>query len=56
MKITNAIQKLEGETSLGETVHTGMAFTEFVRDIDFEKAQEISELFDMFIREMMNNG
>lgn len=56
VKITNAIQKLEGETSLGETVHTGMAFTEFVRDIDFEKGQEVSEYFDMFIRQMLNNG
>lgn len=56
VKITNAIQKLEGETSLGETVHTGMAFTEFVREIDFEKGQEVSEYFDMFIRQMLNNG
>lgn len=56
VKITNAIQKLEGETSLGETVQTGMAFTEFVRDIDFEKGQEVSEYFDMFIKQILNNN
>ena len=56
IQITNSIQKLEGETSIGETVQTAMAFVEFVRDMDFEKAQEISEYFDMFIRQLLKNG
>ncbi|MCC2590353.1 hypothetical protein [Chryseobacterium sp. MFBS3-17] len=52
-KITNAIQKLEGETSIGETVQIAMTFIEYVRDVDFELAQKISELFDMFIRQLL---
>ena len=52
-KITNSIQKLEGETSIGETVQTAMAFCEYVRDFDFEMAQRISEHFDMFIRQQL---
>lgn len=52
-KITNAIHKLEGEVSIGETVQIGMAFCEYVRDIDFEQSQMISEFFDMFIRQQL---
>ena len=52
-KITSSIQKLEGETSVGETVQIAMTFCEYVRDIDFEMAQKISELFDMFIRQLL---
>lgn len=55
-KITNAIKKLESEVSIGETVHIGIAFCEYVRDIEFELSQKISEYFDMFIREQLNNG
>lgn len=55
-KITNAIKKLESEVSIGEIVHTGINFCEYVRDLDFELSQKISEYFDMFIRETLNNG
>lgn len=55
-KITNSIKKLESEVSIGETVHIGIAFIEYVRDLDFELSQKISEYFDMFIREQLNNG
>lgn len=51
VKITNAINKLEGETSIGDMVQVAMMFVEFVRDIDFQQAQKTSELFDMFIRQ-----
>ena len=52
-KVTNAIQKLEGEVSVGETVQIAMTFCEYVRDIDFELSQKISEFFDMFIRQQL---
>lgn len=52
-KITNSIQRLEGESSIGETVHVGMDFCDFVRDFDFKMAQEVSRLFDAFIREKL---
>lgn len=54
--ITNSIKKLEGETSVGETVQTAITFCEYVRDIDFELSQKISEYFEMFIRELLKNG
>lgn len=53
VKITNAISKLEGETSVADTVQVAMSFCEFVRDIDFQQAQKISELFEMFIRQQL---
>ena len=52
-KYTNSIQKLEGETSVGETVQIAMTFCEYVRDFDFEMSQKISEYFDMFIRQLL---
>lgn len=53
IKITNAISKLEGETSIGDSVNVGMEFCEFVRDIDFAQAQKFSEFFDLFIRQQL---
>lgn len=53
IKITNAINKLEGETSIGDSVNVGMDFCEFVRDIDFAQAQKFSEYFDLFIRQQL---
>lgn len=55
-KITKSIKQLEGEASIGETVQIGIAFCEYVRDIEFSLSQKISEYFDMFIREQLNNG
>ena len=53
VKITNAIHKLEGETSVGDSVSVGIEFCEYVREIDFPLAQRISEFFDMFIRQQL---
>lgn len=53
IKITNAIGKLESETSIGDSVNVGMEFCEFVRDIDFAQAQKFSEFFDLFIRQQL---
>lgn len=52
-KITNSINKLEGETSIGDSVNVGMEFCEYVRDIDFADSQKIAEYFDMFIRQQL---
>lgn len=53
VKITNSINKLEGETSIGDSVNVGMSFCEYMRDIDFSMAQKFSEYFDMFIRQQL---
>lgn len=52
-KITNSIQKLEGEASIGETVNIAMDFVEFVKEFDFELSKKVNDAFDMFIREKM---
>lgn len=52
-KITNSIQKLEGEASVGEIVNIAMEFIEFVKEIDFELSKKVNDAFDMFIREKM---
>lgn len=52
-KLTNSINKLEGETSIGDSVNVGMEYIEFVKDIDFAFAQKTSEYFDMFIRQQL---
>lgn len=51
--ITSSINKLEGETSIGDSVNVGMEFCEYVSDIDFPIAQKIAEYFDMFIRQQL---
>lgn len=52
-KITNSINKLEGETSIGDSVNVGMEFCDFLRDIDFQLAQRFADCFDMFIRQQL---
>lgn len=52
-KLTNSINKLEGETSIGDSVNVGMEYIEFVKYLDFAFAQKTSEYFDMFIRQQL---
>lgn len=49
-KITLAIKSLETEASLGETIEVGKNFIDFMKDLDFQKAQMITGLFDQFIK------
>lgn len=49
-KITAAIQRLEVETSIGETVEVARAFIEFVRQNDLDFAKKITALFDLYIQ------
>lgn len=50
IKITSAIKKLEVETSMGEIIEVGRLFIDFVKDVDFHKAKDITTLFDQFIQ------
>ena len=49
-KLAAAIEKLETETSIREIIDVMMGFTDYVRKIDFKKAQEITELADSYIK------
>lgn len=52
-KITSAIKKLEVDASLGEIFEVGRLFIDFVREIDLNKAKDITTLFDQFIQSRM---
>ena len=51
-KITASIRELETETSLAEVVDVFTKFNDFVQKIDFEKAKEMIELQDGFIKSL----
>ena len=55
-KITSSINKLENETSIGHIVEVAQEMIEFVREIDFEKAKEMTTFFDLFINHKMNKN
>lgn len=50
-KITKAIQQLENETSLGDTIQVGRDFISFVRGMDLALAKKVTHQFDLFIKE-----
>lgn len=50
LKISAAINRLEVETSLGETVEVARSFIEFVRQDDLEQAKKITAFFDVYIQ------
>lgn len=52
-KITASIQKLEVETSIGQVIEVARGFLDFVREIDLDKAKEITKYFDSFIQSKM---
>ncbi|UWY28812.1 DUF1804 family protein [Flavobacterium sp. TR2] len=53
IKITASINRLETETSIGDTVEVARHFIEFVRQQDLELAKTITNLFDVFITAKM---
>ena len=53
IKLTAAINRLETETSIGDTVEVARSFIEFVRPQDLELAKQITNLFDVFITAKM---
>lgn len=53
IKLTAAINRLETETSIGDTVEVARNFIEFVRPQNLELAKTITDLFDVFITAKM---
>lgn len=53
IKLTASINRLETETSIGDTVEVARNFIEFVRQQDLELAKTITNLFDVFITAKM---
>lgn len=50
LKLSSAAQKLESETGVREIVDVSIGLLEWVRGFDPEKAKELSELFDGYIK------
>jgi len=53
IKLTAAINRLETETSIGDTVEVARNFIEFVRPQNLELAKQIINYFDIFITSKM---
>ncbi|MBS7234063.1 DDE transposase family protein [Flavobacterium psychroterrae] len=53
VKISASINRLETETSIGDTVEVARNFIDFVRSQDLELAKKITNLFDVFITAKM---
>lgn len=49
IQLTAAIKNLETETSLGDIIQTAKEFVEYISESNYEKAKEITKLFDGFI-------
>jgi transcriptional regulator with XRE-family HTH domain len=47
--LTTSIQRLEVETSVGQTIEVAKGFIEFLRQIDVDKAKEATTYFDAYI-------
>lgn len=52
-KLTAAIRTLETETSLSEIISVTRRFLDWLRKFDLQKAQELSDIFDAFIKESL---
>lgn len=52
-KITNAINRLETETSIGEIVDVAKQIIQFTQSIDLDFAKQLTEYFDLFIKQKM---
>lgn len=52
-KLTTAAKKLETEASIADVIEVSKRFLNWLRQTDFEKAKELSFLFDAFIKDMI---
>jgi transcriptional regulator with XRE-family HTH domain len=52
-KLTAAIRSLETENNLSDKISVSRQFLDWMRRFDLERAQELSDMFDAFIRETL---
>lgn len=53
IKLTGAIQRLEVETSVGETVEVAKKMISFVQNDDLEFAKKLTNYFDIYIQSII---
>lgn len=52
-KLASAIKKIESDAGIADIVDVGIRFTNWLRELDLEKAKEFNELLDAFIKDQM---
>ncbi len=50
IKLTAAIKNLKSEKGLDDIIDVMMTVTEWLRTVDLKKAQEVSDIFNMYIK------
>lgn len=50
LKLSSAAQKLESETGVRDIINVSIGLLEWVRGFDTDKAKELSDLFDGYIK------
>ena len=56
LKISATIKNLETEISISEVFEVGKQFIHYVQKVDFERAKEIIDFYDGFIKECLKVG
>lgn len=51
-KLAATARSLETETSLADIIDVAIKFTDWLREVDFEKSKEVSDYFDSFIKDI----
>lgn len=51
--IKSAIKAFEGETSVAVIIDVSIKMLDWIRPVDFEKAKELSNIFDQFIKNQL---
>ncbi len=52
-KLATAIKKLENDVDISSVISSGIKFIEWVRKIDYEKAKELTGLWDKFMKDVI---
>ena len=52
-KLSAAIKKMETDVGIADIISVQTKFIEFLRSIDFEKAKELTQLSDAFIKSLL---
>jgi hypothetical protein len=53
-KLASTSRSLESDLSIADIIDVFMGFTDWLREVDFKKAQEINELQDGYIKHRLN--
>jgi len=54
-KMASAARSLETDTSISQIIDTSMEIVRWIQETDFEKAKELSDYFDAFIKHKLSN-